>query len=89
MKLSEIGREASWIFWLIVGAVMLFAALFFGIAGLAAAGRYFTECRGIPLSELHFTSDCQDALSMMIFGGVVVVIGIVLIFLSVRRVRAL
>ncbi len=81
-------RQFSWIIWLAVIAVSLAAASVFGIAGAAAAGRYFTECPGVPVSELHFTSDCQDALSMMIFGAVVLVIGIAATILSIWKLRA-
>jgi hypothetical protein len=69
-------------------AVSLLAAALFGIAGSAAAARYFTECRGIPLSDLRFTSDCQDALSMMILGGGVLAVGVAAIALSLWRLRA-
>ena len=64
-------RRFGWILRLVATAISLLAAAFSGVAAVAGAGRFFTECRDIPLADLQFTSDCEDALLIMIAGGVV------------------
>ena len=75
-------RQVGSIVGMVLAATLIGAAVLLGVAGVSAAGRFFTECRGIPLADLQFTSDCEDALSTMIAAVVAIAIAAVMMLIS-------